>query len=62
MEPIVDPLLAKINARKREEMTTMEAWKRDSEARMEAIEAKWRVRRLEMEATFKKRDEDWIKT
>jgi hypothetical protein len=73
MEPIVDPLTAKIDAGRRELRTKLEAIKRESEARMEAIEAKWRVRRLEMEAnrrerlakmkaTWKKGNEEWNKT
>jgi hypothetical protein len=38
-----------IDARKREIMTKMEARREAQKRKREAIEAKWRVRRLEME-------------
>jgi hypothetical protein len=66
MEPVVDPLLAKIDARKWEIMMKMEAWreadKREMEAReaeymarREAIEANYRARRREIDANLRER-------
>jgi hypothetical protein len=62
MEPIVDPLLAKTDTRKREIMTKMEAWREADKRAMEACEVEHMARREAIEAKYRarKREADAI--
>jgi hypothetical protein len=69
MEQTVNPLLAKMDARRREMMTKLEASHAKFMAKMKAIDARRlkmeadrRERLANMEATLKRSHEEWIKT